>query len=70
VGEHIFVAAGKPLRMTISSGVTQFDPLRHDATTLFEEADLGLYESKRSGRNQVRAYGLGPMNAVMLEATP
>jgi diguanylate cyclase (GGDEF)-like protein len=69
VGEHIFVAAGKPLRMTISSGVTQFDPRRHDATTLFEEADLGLYESKRSGRNQVRAYGLGPMNAVMLEAT-
>jgi PleD family two-component response regulator len=55
--------------MTISSGVTQFDPRRHDATTLFEEADLGLYESKRSGRNQVRAYGLGPMNAVMLEAT-
>ncbi len=70
VQDHIFVASGKPLRMTISSGVTQFDPRRHDASTLFEEADLGLYESKRGGRNQVRAYGLGKMNPVMLEATP
>ncbi len=69
VQDHIFVASGKPLRMTISSGVTQFDPRRHDASTLFEEADLGLYESKRGGRNQVRAYGLGKMNAVMLEAS-
>jgi diguanylate cyclase (GGDEF)-like protein len=70
VQDHIFVASGKPLRMTISSGVTQFDPRRHDASTLFEEADLGLYESKRGGRNQVRAYGLGKMNAHLLEATP
>ncbi|MFN9690817.1 MAG: GGDEF domain-containing protein [Vampirovibrionales bacterium] len=69
VQDHIFVASGKPLRMSISSGVTQFDPRRHDATTLFEEADLALYESKRGGRNQVRAYGLGKMNPVMLEAT-
>jgi diguanylate cyclase (GGDEF)-like protein len=70
VQDHIFVASGKPLRMTISSGITQFDPGRHDASTLFEEADLGLYESKRGGRNQVRAYGLGKMNAHLLEATP
>ena len=69
VQDHIFVASGKPLRMTISSGVTQFDPRRHDPTTLFEEADLGLYESKRSGRNQVRAYGLGKMNLTIFEST-
>jgi diguanylate cyclase (GGDEF)-like protein len=64
---HRFTRAGKSLKVTISLGVTQFDLQRHDLTSLLEEADLGLYQSKRSGRNQVQAYGLGKMSNAMVE---
>jgi diguanylate cyclase (GGDEF)-like protein len=64
---HRFTRAGKSLKVTISLGVTQFDPQRHDLSSFLEEADLGLYQSKRSGRNQVQAYGLGKMSNAMVE---
>ncbi len=67
VQEHVFQCSGKNLKLTISLGVTQYDRSRHDLTSVLEEADLGLYESKRNGRNQVRAYGLGKLNSTMLE---
>jgi diguanylate cyclase (GGDEF)-like protein len=67
VQEHIFPCSGKNLKLTISLGVTQYDRSRHDVSNILEEADLGLYESKRNGRNQVRAYGLGKMNSTMIE---
>jgi diguanylate cyclase (GGDEF)-like protein len=42
------------LRVTISIGVTQFDPERDKAkTTLIERADKALYISKRNGKNLV-----------------
>jgi len=48
-----FVYGGKTLPVTISLGVSSFDPARHPRITeLVEEADRCLYEAKRRGRNR------------------
>jgi two-component system cell cycle response regulator len=48
-----FVYGGKVLPVTVSLGVSSFDPARHPSTLeLIAEADRCLYEAKRRGRNR------------------
>jgi diguanylate cyclase (GGDEF)-like protein len=51
------------LAVTISFGVAASDPGEFDYEKVFAEADLALYEAKRSGRNQVRASGAAAVAA-------
>ena len=45
---------GTPLHVTISIGVTEFDPeSAYDPTEIIREADRALYQSKENGRNRV-----------------
>ena len=46
---------GGPERVTISIGVSVFDPRRADQTaeSMLRDADAALYEAKRAGRNRV-----------------
>jgi diguanylate cyclase (GGDEF)-like protein len=67
VEKHPFKANGKPLRVTVSFGITQFDASRHDATSVLKEVDKALYEAKDSGRNKVRAYGLGELSQTVAQ---
>lgn len=50
----IYTSAG-PIPIKISIGVAALDEDVADLKALFEIADNGLYEAKRSGRNRVRA---------------
>lgn len=56
IEEHDFVYEGQHLHVTISGGVSVFD-LEHNPITspknLVNQADMGLYMSKKNGRNQV-----------------
>ncbi|MGQ9536078.1 MAG: diguanylate cyclase [Actinomycetota bacterium] len=46
---------GKPVRVTVSQGVTSFpSPDVQDRSDIVAKADAALYEAKESGRNQVR----------------
>jgi diguanylate cyclase (GGDEF)-like protein len=47
-------AAGQPLLVTISAGVTQFLPDQDVADALIRRADQGLYAAKQAGRNCVQ----------------
>ncbi|MDR7553974.1 MAG: diguanylate cyclase [Armatimonadota bacterium] len=52
-----------PLQVTISAGVTTYDPAEHGplgATTVLEAADAALREAKASGRNRVIFRAIGP----------
>jgi diguanylate cyclase (GGDEF)-like protein len=63
VEAHLFLAGGKPLKVTISLGITQFDVARHESpAALLDEGDKALYEAKENGRNRVCAYGLGELS--------
>lgn len=54
IAQTRFVYGGVELPVTISLGVSSFDPHRHhSANDLIEEADKFLYQAKRSGRNRV-----------------
>jgi diguanylate cyclase (GGDEF)-like protein len=45
---------GAPLRVTISVGVTEFDPeSAYAPSEIIREADRALYLSKENGRNKV-----------------
>jgi diguanylate cyclase (GGDEF)-like protein len=47
---------GAPLHVTISIGVTEFDPeSAYAPSEIIREADRALYQSKENGRNQVTA---------------
>jgi diguanylate cyclase (GGDEF)-like protein len=46
--------AGEPFQVTISAGVTQFDPLADAPESLVQRADQGLYAAKQAGRNCVQ----------------
>lgn len=41
-------------RVTISFGVTEFNPVPDDNKSLLERADKALYQAKSDGRNCVR----------------
>jgi diguanylate cyclase (GGDEF)-like protein len=45
----------KKIPVTLSMGVSCFDPKHDDETTLFAKADEALYLSKTGGRNRVSA---------------
>ncbi len=46
--------AGQPLHVTISVGVTEFDPeSAYAPSEIIREADRALYQSKENGRNKV-----------------
>ena len=53
-------APGRPAGVTISIGVTEYEPLE-DMTTFIRRADEAMYLSKQNGRNQV---------SVLLSGTP
>jgi diguanylate cyclase (GGDEF)-like protein len=53
----------EPIRVTISGGIAMFPPDGQSTTELIRSADDALYDSKRSGKNQValaKASLLGP----------
>ncbi|WP_287155314.1 diguanylate cyclase [Candidatus Solincola tengchongensis] len=56
VENHDFTApGGKPVRVTVSQGVTSFpSPGVQDRSDIVAKADAALYEAKESGRNLVR----------------
>jgi diguanylate cyclase (GGDEF)-like protein len=47
-------APGKQIQVTISIGVTQFQP-EEDLTQFIQRADKAMYLSKQGGRNKVTA---------------
>ncbi len=54
IEEHKFPGYEKPLHVTISLGVAEFDPETiHSVSQMVNEADKALYESKEGGRNKV-----------------
>ncbi len=54
IAAHPFPGNGKPLHVTVSLGVAEYDPERiHSVSQMIGEADKALYESKENGRNRV-----------------
>jgi diguanylate cyclase (GGDEF)-like protein len=53
--EPIDCPGRRPLRVTVSAGVTQFTPEMRDADALVQRASEALIEAKNAGRNCVRA---------------
>ena len=48
---------GRPVRTTVSVGVSALEPDSGDASTLIEAADIALYDAKRAGKNRTRSTG-------------
>jgi diguanylate cyclase (GGDEF)-like protein len=56
MAEHEFQGREKPLRVTVSLGVTEFSPeFMHSPSQMLAVADKALYRSKGAGRNCVTA---------------
>lgn len=54
VDYHEFITAtGEQLKVTVSIGLASYPETTHETRTMVEKADLALYLSKSSGRNQV-----------------
>lgn len=55
VEAHTFEVNGinKPLRLTISIGISSMSDYHTDKAKMLEEADRGLYQAKQEGRNRV-----------------
>ena len=54
IASHPFPGNSKPLHVTVSLGVAEYDPERiHSVSQMISEADKALYESKENGRNRV-----------------
>ena len=54
VQKHVMVAGGAILAVTLSAGVSTYRTgEQQGADWLLKEADMALYEAKRSGRNRV-----------------
>lgn len=48
---------GKTVEVSCSIGIAVRSETVNDFSTLFEKADVALYESKRNGKNQITVYG-------------
>lgn len=58
---EVVARKGLVLRVTISLGVCEFDPKRHERVVqIVEDADQALYRAKSGGRNQVRVFSATP----------
>ena len=55
VENYEFVFEGKPLKQTVSMGVSENRPAFKISTELLDDADRKLYQSKNSGRNRITA---------------
>lgn len=54
VDEHVFPFEDQRLHITISAGVAEYDPGKHNRPSdLVKDADGNLYKSKQGGRNRV-----------------
>jgi two-component system, cell cycle response regulator len=53
VEQHPFAFEGKPLKQTISIGVSELQPEFKTCQDLLDDADRKLYQSKNAGRNRV-----------------
>jgi diguanylate cyclase (GGDEF)-like protein len=49
-------AAGEPVQVTFSCGITTYEPGDKEVATLIERADRALYSAKRSGRNRIELH--------------
>ena len=56
VRSHAVTAAGQPIRVTASIGVTTFGNREVDVESLLVEADLAMYDAKTAGRDRVALY--------------
>lgn len=56
VAEAVVTVEGKPIPVTISIGASACDADTRTVDDLLNEADIGLYAAKRSGRNRVCRY--------------
>lgn len=50
-----FLVRGKPIKVTISLGVTQATPQDLDPEAIINRADKALYQAKQNGRNRVES---------------
>jgi diguanylate cyclase (GGDEF)-like protein len=57
IAERNLTADGRAIRVTISVGVAEAGEHTRDITDLIKQADLALYEAKRTGRNRVCCAG-------------
>ena len=55
ISRYVLALADTDVTFTVSIGVSEACATSSIAT-LFKEADIALYEAKRGGRNQVRAF--------------
>lgn len=53
--EHTIDIANQKIRITVSQGVSEFDP-DADKDTLIKHADMALYQAKHEGKNKVVGY--------------
>jgi len=57
VESHLFPGQGKPLHVTISLGVAEYDVNRDvDSKSLIDRADRAMYRAKEMGRNRVAIF--------------
>ena len=47
---------GEQLSLTVSAGISHFDPADDDMMNIVHRADIALYQAKENGRNQVVIY--------------
>lgn len=53
IAEHVITSGGQRISLTISVGASACDANTKSVEELLKQADLALYEAKRSGRNRV-----------------
>jgi diguanylate cyclase (GGDEF)-like protein/PAS domain S-box-containing protein len=65
---HVVVADGQPVRMTVSIGATVFPDHGTIADELFAHADLAMYKSKKLGSNCFSLYTPDPQWQVQIQS--